>query len=85
MVEQTEGEVAQPAVGKEIDRLAGLVKTAHDISQQRESLSINVETNKSGGILSALFGPKASKDDTGTYSAEQTDVILGQVMPPPQS
>ena len=59
MVEQVNGDYPDPTVGKEIDRLMGLVTKTKELEDNKEFLRLTVERQTSGGILSALFGHSA--------------------------
>jgi hypothetical protein len=73
-VEDVQGGETSKATGAEIDRLMNMLKTKNDLEARRESLSINVKTEKGGGILSALFGAK-------TPPSEEPRVIQQVIRP----
>lgn len=60
-VEDLNGGYPDPTVGKEIDRLMGLVKDMKDLENNQEFFRVSVERQTSGGILSALFGKHAPR------------------------
>lgn len=58
--EEINGGYPDPNTSQEIDRLFKLVKTIKELEDNREFARITVERQTSGGVLSALFGDRAS-------------------------
>ena len=56
--EEITGQELDPVVGKEMDRLFALTEKMRDIMDNRDSVSINIESKggDGGGVLSRLFG-----------------------------
>jgi hypothetical protein len=86
--EEVNGGYPDPVVGKEMDRLMKMLETKNTLEQQRESLTVSVEANKSSGILSAIFGGKAERAaelPDGGYNATQTDAVIGEILDRPSN
>lgn len=81
--EQTRGGgYADPNLSLEIDRLYKLVANIQEMSTDKETLRIDIERASGAGVLSALFGDRASAlkapDETIT-DAEITQVIRHEI------
>lgn len=59
--EEMNGGYADPNVSNEIDRLFKLVKTMKELEDNRSFERITIERNGSGGVLSAIFGERATE------------------------
>ena len=83
--EELNGGYPDPNTGQEIDRLFKLVKTLKELESNNEFVRMTVERQTAGGVLSALFGDRASglKDlPSGGLDAEQTNRIIdGSINP----
>jgi hypothetical protein len=58
--EEMNGGYADPNVSQEVDRLFKLVKSMKELEENKEFIRITAERQTSGGILSAIFGDRAS-------------------------
>ncbi len=59
--EELNGGYPDPNTGQEIDRLFKLVNQMKELEENKEFVRMTVERQTSGGVLSALFGDKASQ------------------------
>jgi len=78
--EETNGGYADPNVSQEIDRLFKLVGNMKDLESNKEFVQITASRQTSGGVLSAIFGDKASalKEFRQPLDEEQTTVLIHQ-------
>lgn len=77
--EEVGGSSTDKSVGEEMDRLMKMIKMKDDLEAQRESITLSMESTKSGGILSALFGARAESANrlpNGGFDAQETDRII---------
>lgn len=58
--EEMNGGYADPNVSQEVDRLFKLVKSMKELEENREYVRFTAERSTSGGVLSAIFGDRAS-------------------------
>lgn len=58
--EEMNGGYADPNVSQEVDRLFKLVKNMKELEENREYVRFTAERSSSGGVLSAIFGDRAS-------------------------
>ena len=79
--EEMNGGYADPNVSREIDRLMKLVESVNEMGNSKESIQITATRQASGGVLSAIFGDRASqlrelnepiKEDTVTKIIQQS-------------
>lgn len=61
MSEQVNGGYPDPTVSREMDRLMGQIKTKKDLEDNKEFFRLTMERQTSGGVLSAIFGSKATR------------------------
>lgn len=52
----------EPQVGKELDRLFGMVKDWRDIEDNRDTFKVSVEAKAHAGVLSRLFGSNVGQN-----------------------
>jgi hypothetical protein len=76
--EEMNGGYSDPNVSQEIDRLFKLVKTVKELEESKEFIQITASRNSSGGVLSAIFGDRASqlRDMEKPLNEEQTTRII---------
>jgi hypothetical protein len=76
--EELNGGYADPNVSQEIDRLFKLVGNMKDLETNKEFVQITASRETSGGVLSAIFGDKASalKEMQQPLNEEQTTIII---------
>jgi hypothetical protein len=76
--EELNGGYADPNVSQEIDRLFKLVGNMKDLETNKEFVQITASRETSGGVLSAIFGDKASalKEMQKPLDEEQTTIII---------
>jgi hypothetical protein len=77
--EELNGGYPDPNTGQEIDRLFKIVKQLKELEENKEFVRMTVERQTSGGVLSALFGDRAStlRDlPNGGLSEEETSRII---------
>ena len=70
-------------VSNEIDRLFKLSKTLSDLDSNREFIRITAERQSAGGVLSAIFGDKASalrELETGPVTESQSSKIISGLL-----
>jgi hypothetical protein len=58
--EELNGGYPDPNTSQEIDRLFKIVKQLKELEENKEFIRITAERQTSGGVLSALFGDRAS-------------------------
>ena len=76
--EELNGGYADPNVSQEMDRLFKLVKSMKELEENREFVRITAERSTSGGVLSAIFGDRASalrEMEQPLNEAETTHII----------
>lgn len=61
MAEQVNGGYPDPTVGKEMDRLLKQISVVKDLQDNREFVRLSVERRSAGGVLSAIFGDRATQ------------------------
>ena len=76
--EEMNGGYADPNVSQEIDRLFKLVADLKELDTTRESIQFSASRETSGGVLSAIFGDRASqlKEMEQPISEEETTRII---------
>lgn len=77
--EELNGGYPDPNVSSEMDRLFKLVKQLKDMDENKEFIKITAERHAAGGVLSALFGERASAAGQlpgGGLDADQTNRII---------
>ena len=78
--EELNGGYADPNVSQEMDRLFKLVKSVKELEENREFIRITAERQSSGGVLSAIFGDRATalREMEQPLNEEQTTTIIRQ-------
>jgi hypothetical protein len=76
--EELNGGYADPNTSQEMDRLLKLVATVKDLESNKEFVQITASRQSSGGVLSAIFGDRASalKEMENPLNEEQTTMII---------
>jgi hypothetical protein len=76
--EELNGGYADPNVSQEMDRLFKLVSSMKDLETNKEFVQITASRQTSGGVLSAIFGDRASalKEMEQPLNEEQTTRII---------
>lgn len=76
--EEMNGGYADPNVSQEVDRLFKLVKSMKELEENREYVRFTAERSTSGGVLSAIFGDRASalRDMERPLSEPETTEII---------
>ena len=76
--EELNGGYADPNLSQEIDRLFKTVATMKDIDSSKEFVQITASRQTSGGVLSSIFGDKASalKEMQKPLDEEQTTIVI---------
>jgi hypothetical protein len=80
--EEMNGGYADPNVSQEVDRLFKLVKNVKELEESKEFIQITASRASSGGVLSAIFGDRASqlKEMQQPLNEEQTTRIIRDSM-----
>jgi hypothetical protein len=78
--EEMNGGYADPNVSQEVDRLFKLVKSLKELEENKEFIRITAERSASGGVLSAIFGDRASalREMDATIKEPETTQIIKQ-------
>lgn len=78
--EELNGGYADPNVSQEMDRLFKLVKNVKELEENKEFIRITAERQSSGGVLSAIFGDRATalREMEQPLNEEQTTTIIRQ-------
>jgi hypothetical protein len=78
--EELNGGYADPNVSQEIDRLFKIVGNMKDLETNKEFVQITASRQTSGGILSNIFGDRASalKEMQQPLTEEETTIIIQQ-------
>jgi hypothetical protein len=76
--EELNGGYADPNVSQEIDRYQKMLKNIKELDETKEFIQITGSRNVQGGVLSAIFGDRASqlKDMQQPINEEQTTKII---------
>jgi len=76
--EELNGGYADPNVSQEVDRLFKLIANMKDLESNKEFVQITASRETSGGVLSAIFGDRASvlKEMEQPLNEEQTTRII---------
>ena len=76
--EEMNGGYADPNVSQEVDRLFKLVKSLKELEENKEFIRITAERQTSGGVLSAIFGDRASalREMENPISESETTQII---------
>jgi hypothetical protein len=81
--EEMNGGYPDPNVSQEIDRLFKLIKTTKDLDDSQSFIRMTVESKSSSGVLSALFGDKATSlrdlPNNGFTEDQTTQIIQGEI------
>ena len=78
--EEMNGGYSDPNVSQEIDRLFKLVKNMKELEENREYIKFTAERSTSGGVLSAIFGDRASalREMEQPVNEQETTQIIRQ-------
>jgi hypothetical protein len=79
--EELNGGYPDPNVSQEMDRLFKLVTQLKDLESSSESIRITMERKSGAGVLSAIFGDRASQLrelESGGFDQDQTTRIIQQ-------
>jgi hypothetical protein len=76
--EEMNGGYADPNTSQEVDRLMKLVKSVKELDESKEFIQITAQRQSAGGVLSAIFGDRASvlKEMEQPLSEAQTTEII---------
>jgi hypothetical protein len=76
--EELNGGYADPNVSQEIDRYQKMLKNIKELDEQKEFIQITGSRSSSGGVLSAIFGDRASalKEMQQPISEEKTTYMI---------
>ena len=76
--EEMNGGYADPNTSQEVDRLMKLVKSVKELDESKEFIQITAQRQAAGGVLSAIFGDRASvlKEMEQPLSEAQTTEII---------
>lgn len=81
--EEVNGGYPDEVVGKEMDRLFRMAEKMKRVEEKRERLTVSVESESSGGgtgVLSRIFGERASVDAPPAPASITADVIVAEVI-----
>ena len=80
--EELNGGYADPNVSQEMDRYFKMLESIKKLDEQKEFIQITGSRSTSGGVLSAIFGDKASqlKEVPPVISEERTTMIIKQAV-----
>ena len=81
--EELNGGYPDPNLGQEIDRMFKLVKILKDLDSTQETFRLTMERQSSGGVLSAIFGDRASTLNelpAGGFNEDETTTIIAEVL-----
>jgi hypothetical protein len=76
--EELNGGYADPNVSQEMDRYFKMLKAMKDLDESKEFVQITASRQSSGGVLSAIFGDKATalREQEATMSEEKTTYVI---------
>jgi hypothetical protein len=76
--EELNGGYADPNVSQEMDRYFKMLKSMKELDESKEFVQITASRQSSGGVLSAIFGDKATalREQEATLSEEKTTFII---------
>lgn len=81
--EEINGGYPDPNLSQEIDRLFKIIKTVKELDDSREFIRMTVERSGGSGVLSNIFGEKATQNlrelPGGGYDAEATDALIEEI------
>jgi hypothetical protein len=84
MAEELDGGFPTPVVSDELDRFLALVAKVKDITDNRDTLKLSLEAKGEVGVISRIFGAHAGEQarqlPAGGLDADQTDVLLGELI-----
>ena len=78
--EELNGGYADPNLSQEMDRYHKMLKAMKELDEQKEFVQITASRQSSGGVLSAIFGDRATalREQEATLSEEKTTMIIHQ-------
>jgi hypothetical protein len=82
--EDLNGGYPDPNVGQEMDRFFKMLKTIKELDESKEMMRVTVERNGAAGVLSSLFGERASKLNelpNNGLSEDQTNEVIRKISP----
>ena len=71
-----------PDVGREMDRLFGMVEKWKDIEDNRDTLEVSVKAKGQMGMLSRLFGSKVGSNAMVLDTPVSSDDVMGKMIQP---
>jgi hypothetical protein len=76
--EELNGGYADPNVSQEMDRYFKMLKAMKELDESKEFVQITASRQSSGGVLSAIFGDKATalREQEQMLSEEKTTMII---------
>lgn len=76
--EELNGGYADPNVSQEMDRYFKMLKAMKELDESKEFVQITASRQSSGGVLSAIFGDRATalREQEQTLSEEKTTMII---------
>jgi hypothetical protein len=81
--EEIMGGYPDPNLSQEIDRLFKIIKTVKELDDSREFIRMTVERSGGAGVLSSIFGEKATQNlrelPGGGYDADATDALIQDI------
>lgn len=80
--EELNGGYADPNVSQEMDRYFKMLKSMKELDESKEFVQITASRQSSGGVLSAIFGDKATalREQEATLSEEKTTFIIKEAI-----
>jgi hypothetical protein len=82
--EDLNGGYPDPNTGLEMDRFFKMLKTIKELDESKEMMRVTLERGNSAGVLSSLFGERASKLNelpNNGLSEEQTNDLIKKINP----
>lgn len=78
--EEMNGGYADPNLSQEMDRYHKMLKAMKELDEQKEFVQITASRQSSGGVLSAIFGDRATalREQETALSEEKTTMIIHQ-------
>ena len=83
MAEQLEGQGADPALSKEIDRMGNMLLQYKEIQDTRDMIEFSVKAKAGAGAISRIFGPAVSEQQQVLHNpmpARELDAVLGPIL-----
>jgi len=82
--EDLNGGYPDPNVGQEVDRFFKMLKTIKELDESKEMMRVTLERSGGAGVLSSLFGERASKLNelpNNGLTEEQTNEVIRKINP----